>query len=434
MGYTGGSFPTSNNDVAACIALYRRALQAVPVKHIRHLDDGGKEVVKDSEMIKSVRKPNNYLSQTELMGLIVDQLLSKGEFLLLSYSGELHPITSFTTMRSENGEVFYRIALNEAQKDLMSLEEQYIPQRYAIHGKYAVNPQNPLRALSPIEAYATSIGLGEALRSGQRAFHSNKAQPSGVLTTDATLTAEQALRIRERWNEMSQRMKQGETPILTNNLKFQQVSVSANESQVIQLLGFTTKDIAKAYGVPLALLGENAGVTYSNLEQLVMGWRTTGLLSTCMVIEQAFERSFYIEDNEELLIDVSDLARADALSQADTLTRLVQNGIMKPNEARARLELSDVSGVAAELVAQAQIQPLQLIADIKKEEHQSKMESEALQQETVQIQNQAQIAYLQNPAPEPAPTKSLEPETVKEPEEEPFDHELFNKMITNILK
>jgi HK97 family phage portal protein len=266
---------------------------------------------------------------------------------------------------ADDGSIFYRVAFSEAQKYLgEEWNDLYIPQRYVVHGRFEVDPQNHLRALSPLQAYAHSIGLGSVLRAGQESFHSNKSQPSGVLTTDASLTSEQATQLRSRWNEMSQRMKQGETPILSNGLKWQPVSVSANEAQVIQLLGLTTKDICKAYGIPPILLGENTGVTYSNLEQLLFSWRTTGLLSVAIVIEQAFEHSFYLDKNDEMVLDISDLARAEALQQADTLTRLVQNGIIKPNEARAKLDLAPLEGVANTLVAQQQIQPLQQNADL----------------------------------------------------------------------
>jgi hypothetical protein len=88
------------------------------------------------------------------------------------------------------------------------------------------------------------------------------------------------------------------------------------------------------------------------------------LLSVCQIIEQAFEYTFKLPKNEELVFDIGDLARAEALHQADTLTRLVQNGIIKPNEARARLELAPIPGVADELVSQMQIQPMQQNADI----------------------------------------------------------------------
>jgi phage portal protein BeeE len=219
--------------------------------------------------------------------------------------------------------------------------------------------------LPPLHAYANSIGLGSVLRAGQEAFHINKGQPSGVLTTDAALSGEQASRLRERWNEMSQKMRQGETPILSNGLRWQSTSVSANEGQVIQLLGFTTKDIAKAFGIPPVMLGENSGVTYNNLEQLLYGWRTTGLLSVCMNIEMAFEYTFELPKHEEMILDISDLARAESMHQAETLKGLVLNGIMKPNEARARLDLAPIPGVADQLVSQQQVQPMQQNADLE---------------------------------------------------------------------
>lgn len=380
-GFTPGATPKYNPDVAAAISLYKRALMAVPARHIkRNAEGAGIEVEQGSALTDVIFRPNLYMSWSELIGVIVDGMLNKGEFACYieedgrGRKATLHPLHSFQMIAAEDGSIFYQTQFTDAAKYLGAnwvdyvddAGRLYIPQRHIVHGRFEVDPRNPLRALPPLHAYANSIGLGSVLRQGQEAFHNNKGQPSGVLTTDATLTSEQASRLRERWNEMSQKMKQGETPILSNGLKWQATSVSANESQVIQLLGFTTKDIAKAFGIPPVMLGENSGVTYNNLEQLLYGWRTTGLLSICMSIEMAFEHAFELPKHEEMILDISDLARAESMHQAETLTRLVQNGIIKPNEARARLDLAPISGVSDQLVAQAQMQPLQQTADLAK--------------------------------------------------------------------
>jgi phage portal protein BeeE len=66
-----------------------------------------------------------------------------------------------------------------------------------------------------------------------------------------------------------------------------------------------------------------------------------------------------------MILDISDLARAESMHQAETLKGLVLNGIMKPNEARARLDLAPIPGVADQLVSQMQVQPMQQNADLE---------------------------------------------------------------------
>lgn len=374
-GYTPGSSGNQHNpDVAAAISLYKRALMAVPVRHIKRNKDGAIiETIESSPLSDILFRPNIYMSWAEMIGVIVDGLLTKGEFACYieeDGSGKkttIHPLSDFQMVSAEDGSIFYQINFHESTKHLSNPWQDwtdnkgyiYIPQRYIVHGRFEVDPRNPLKALGPLHAYANSIGLGSVLRAGQEVFHTNKGQPSGILSTEASLTAEQAARLRERWNEMSQKMKQGETPILSNGLKWQSTSVTANEGQVVQLLGFTTKDISKAFGIPPVLLGENSGVTYNNLEQLLLGWRTTGLLSICIVIESAFEYTYSLARDEEMLLDIGDLARSEVMNKAEMLKGLVLNGIMKPNEARAKLDLAPVPGVADELVSQSQIQPME---------------------------------------------------------------------------
>ncbi len=444
-GYTPGSRHHHNPDAAAAISLYKRALMAVPTKHIKRNPDGaGIEVDMNSPLSQVVNRPNQYMSWAELVGVMVDGLLTRGEFACYVEEGDLadddmgtrttvHPLQNFEMVTAADGGVFYTVNFSEANKHLADYwgdyfikDRLYIPQRHIVHGRFEVDPQNPLKALAPLHSYANSIGLGSALRQGQEAFHINKGQPSGVITTDQNLTSEQASRLRERWNEMSQRMRQGQTPILSNGLKWQATSVSANESQVIQLLGFTTKDIAKAFGIPPILLGENSGVTYSNLEQLLYGWRTTGLLSVCQVIEQAFEFTFKLEKNDELVFDISDLARAESMHQAETLKGLVQNGIMKPNEARARLDLAPISGVADQLVSQQQIQPLQQNADlaIRTADRQDK-------------EAEAKKIAAEKPTPAPQPAEPKAPDAAAEPkpnENKSIDLESLDLMLKGVFR
>jgi hypothetical protein len=198
------------------------------------------------------------------------------------------------------------------------------------------------------------------------------------------------------------------------------VSVSANESQVVQLLSFTTKDIAKAFGIPPIMLGENVGVTYNNLEQLLYGWRTTGLLSVCMIIEMAFEHTFRLQKYDEMVLDIGDLARADVANKADMLKSLVINGIMKPNEARARLYMPPVPGIADELVSQSQIQPMEQSAQIA-------ADANARENDLID----ADLAAMSEE--EPAPVTPNE-EEVKEPVKAKIDMEALDLMLKGVFR
>lgn len=450
-GYTPGHEHRHNPDVAAAISLYKRALMSVPTKHIVRQENGaGVELNLDSPLSQVVNRPNQYMSWAECVGVIVDGLLTKGEFACFVTEDDLlgdeldrrttiHPIHNFQMISAQDGSIFYQVDFHDAHKYLGESwldwtdgeGRMYIPQRHIVHGRFEVDPRNPLRALPPLHAFANSIGLGSVLRQGQEAFHINKGQPSGIISTDQTLSAEQATRLRERWNEMSQKMRQGETPILSNGLRWQSTSVSANEGQVIQLLGFTTKDIAKAFGIPPIMLGENSGVTYSNLEQLLYGWRTTGLLSVCQIIEQAFEYTFKLPKNEELVFDIGDLARAEALHQADTLTRLVLNGIISPNEARSRLELAPIEGVADNLVSQMQIQPLQQSADLALRAADREDEVAAAKKEQADKKPEQDQSGDGN---KPDPKDPTQEEDKKKPEEKSIDIESLDLMLKGILR
>ena len=98
-----------------------------------------------------------------------------------------------------------------------------VPMRDVLHIRLNTNKQfpRPMMGQSPLEAALADIGLGAAITGQQMRFYQNEARPSAVLSTDLVLDKEQVAHLRDRWDEQSKGMRQGNTPILTAGLKVQ---------------------------------------------------------------------------------------------------------------------------------------------------------------------------------------------------------------------
>src|SRR4029077_18165880 len=121
-------------------------------------------------------------------------------------------------------------------------------------------------------------------------FSSNMSRPSGVLTTDLQIKQPDVEALRARWNEQAKGMNAGGVPILTHGLKFQPISISNQDAQIVEQQKLTDTKIASVFGVPIILLGIHQTVSQKNSEAIMAEWLASGLGFVINHIEQAFDK------------------------------------------------------------------------------------------------------------------------------------------------
>ena len=115
-------------------------------------------------------------------------------------------------------------------------------------------------------------------------------RPAGVITTDLEIKAAQIEDTRQRWNERPASMNAGGVPILTHGLKFQPISISTEDAQIIDQLKLNDRTIAAVFGVPAILLGITDTATQKSAEAVMAEWLASGLGLLINHIEVAFDK------------------------------------------------------------------------------------------------------------------------------------------------
>jgi HK97 family phage portal protein len=187
-----------------------------------------------------------------------------------------------------------------------------------------------------------SASTGNSIQGHTGKFFDNMSRPSGVLSTDMTLTADQTRDLRTRFNELSQDLNTGGTPILTSGLKYQSVSMSAVDAEIIKTYQMTIGDIARVYRVPLELIGASDKPTAGSTENLMRFFVTSGLGFIVEHLENSLERLFDLPVGESIEFDTEILLEATMKDKFESLKIATTGGIMSPNEARNKVGLSDV--------------------------------------------------------------------------------------------
>ena len=347
--------------VESALDAHVHAVAPLPGAHYLSKDDGGKERIKTSPLSRILRRPNGYQTSSDFLTFLVRQLLSTGNFYAVAVRDDAYRITAIHPMfgndvspvvDKDSGEVFY--AVRSSPLAPWSDSTHIIPARDVMHIKL-YTPRHPLEGVSPITYAAMAIASNSAISGHQAAFFNNMARPSFILSTDLNLTGVQMKQLRDAWEAQSKTMNSGGVPILGGGMKAQPLALTSQDAQLVEAFKMTVEDIARAFRIPGQLLGLSG--TYSNTEQLIGFWLSTGLGFLVNHIELAFDKFFDLPADEFTEFDTETLLRVDLKSRLESLSLATQNGIMSPNEARSRMDLPTVE-FGDEPRMQAQCVPL----------------------------------------------------------------------------
>lgn len=391
----GGREAWRVSAVYACVMMTARAVSQCTPLHLVENQNGEQKPNRTSAAARVMRNPNPYETFTQLSLNTVCELLFSGESIWYGVRDERYNITQAhripygewqVFIDTGSGEIFYGI--NPGGNPLVKIPDVMVPARDVVHFRQHC-PRNGLAGESPIAAASLAIGLNVALARSQLSFFSKANRPSGVMTTDMTLTSDQMRQLREAFNEQSKNEKAGGVPILGGGLKFQAMGLSQNDSQLIEQQKMSVAEIARVFGVPITMISD-AGGPQGGTEAMISHWLSIGLGSVIETMERSLDRFFNLPVGQAIELDPAPLLRVDFAAQIDGLTKSIQGGLMSVNEARQRMRRGLPKVEYGDMPAlQQQMVPLDLLHAI----------------------HVAEIGAKTTPAPEPTPEPPAEPET-----------------------
>lgn len=332
--------------------------------------NGGWVASRTSPASRVLRYPNALEEWPNFSFNVTADILFEGESLVLIARDDRYavnalwriPRRSWTIhVDSETKEVFYGI--NDA--DHFSAPKMLVPKRDVIHFRQHT-PRHPLIGESPVKAAALASGIHAALSESQLFFFRQMQRPSGVLSTDMSLTSEQMRQLRISFSEQSKLFATGGMPILASGLKFQSLNVAQGDAQLVEQQRMSLVDIARIMGVPMVLLSEGSG-PQGGTEAMISHWLSIGLGSVIETIERSLDRAFGLPADEHIELDPAPLLRVDFAGRIDGYVKAVQGGIMSPAEIRSKEGLGNKEG-ADELYMQRQMTSLAVLTDLAQAE------------------------------------------------------------------
>jgi HK97 family phage portal protein len=344
----------SYTAVYACISLIAADIAKLRLKLMEFTKDGVWRETDSPAFSPVIRKPNRYQNRIQFYQQWLASKLSRGNTYVLKERDHRGVVVALYILDPEkvkplvapDGSVYYEVRQNHLAG--VADDTVTIPAEEIIHDRH-IPLYHPLVGVSPLHAAALAATQGIAIQNNSAAFFQNSSRPSGILTAPGPIQPETAAALRDKWQTNYSGANAGRVAVLGDGLKFESMSMTAVDAQMIEQLKWTAENVCTAFSVPAYKVGIGTMPATQNAELLNQNYYSNCLQILLESIELCLDEGLGLErkkSGRELGVefDIGDLLRMDQATATKTAAEAVGAGFLKINEARARFDLAPVVG------------------------------------------------------------------------------------------
>lgn len=321
-------------------------------------------------------RPNREMTHHALWSRVVADIVRGNGFLFVTKNGrgevvneaDVEPwedwgIWHLERHRFEVGRLEERVGQFPAGTKVYQLDGELPMLDYRVGGEIVHIPNwgGALVGYDPIKIAPQAIALGLSAQEYAARFFSQGGGPDGLITTDQTLTPDQAKELVKVWQEQhAGTAKAHGIGFLGNGAKFQQTSVDADKAQLAAVRNFQVQDIGRLLGLWPYHLGDMDHASQGGANGVEEGNRMLyvyTLAAYINLIEQTISDDLlkrnktnrYAKLNTGAFLRGNTLQRYQAYKLAD---------FMAADEKRGLEDLEPMGGAAAELMGMTNMAPL----------------------------------------------------------------------------
>lgn len=340
--------------VYACVSLIGGAIASLPLQVYERTPEGHKRVDHDIWWLLN-EQPCQSMSAAVFREYLAASLLLQGD----SFSEIVRP-----SRRSPRIDAF--VPRHPLLVDVLLNDGRLA---YRVHGErgepeHTVDQDDMLhipgpgfdgrRGLSQIRnALRLSAGIARAADQYSADFFANGMKPDYAIEVPGTPDKEQQDMIRRTWSERHG-IATGHAhlpALLTDGMKVQELTMNAEDAQLIATRQFQVEDVARIFGVPPFMIGHTQNTTSwgSGVEQMGIGFVKYTLQRHLRKIEQELNRKVWSTEPRYFVeFNTAGLERGDYKSRNEgyriALGRAGEPGWMAVNEVRRLENMPPVPG------------------------------------------------------------------------------------------
>ncbi|MGP4084169.1 phage portal protein [Streptomyces sp. KR55] len=214
---------------------------------------------------------------------------------------------------------------------------QMVPREQIVHIPWVVLP-GCVVGLSPVQAFARTIGVGlSATEYGLSWFDNGGTPPATMKNSAKTITPQESEEIS---NRLSASMRSRKPLVFGQDWDFTALQVTPEESQFIETMRLNASQIAAIYGVPPEMVGGDSGgsMTYANVEQNAINFANFTLRPWLSRLEAKL--SALMPGKEFVRFNVDAMIRVDLMTRYQAHSMALNDGWRNRDEIRALEDLA----------------------------------------------------------------------------------------------
>jgi HK97 family phage portal protein len=220
------------------------------------------------------------------------------------------------------------------------------------------NPEDPINGLSPLETLRRILAEEHAAGDYREHFWQNAARQAGIIERPAA-APDWGETARARFKSEFEALyaggdNSGKTAILEEGMTWKAGTFNAQESEYLAGRKLTREECARAYHIPLPMVGILDNATFSNIQEQHRNLYQDSLGPWLAMIEQDIMLQLLPEfaDREGVYCEfnIAEKMQGSFKEQSESLQSAVGRPWMTADEARSRMNLPSLGGDAEELV------------------------------------------------------------------------------------
>lgn len=313
-----------------CVELISSSVANLPIS-VLFIDKQGNKKQRNNHRLNVVFQ-NMLLTRYQFIHNLVKDVITYGNAFAYIHRDNGGNVKQITYMQPTEVQVVYNKQKGELYYQIPSISKQKIEPYDMLH--LAMNSKDGIVGTSTLSLMNRTLkGAGYAEKTALNLFENNGQSPRGILTVESQLTKAQREDIKEKW---ASNLSSNGVCVLQGNMRYQSLSATANDQQLLESRKFHQEQICQFMGVPPQLLGMGEP---KNIEELTNQFLTFTLQPIITLLEEEFTRKLFApsEKNFRIDFDENSMLRMSKSAQANYYSTLLQNGCLSINEVRNEL-------------------------------------------------------------------------------------------------
>ena len=325
----------------SCVNRLAQDMGKLPRRVMRRTANAGTKADPKHPLTALFREPNPWQSPSQFWGYVAAWRALRGNGYIVVIRGEageprmLIPLGPDRCQPaiSPKGQLYY----NVTHPTFRDGRTETLHRDNVIHVRSLISFDG-YTGVSPIAAAPDVFGVGIAAQQHAAVTFRQGTSLSGVLTHPGKLNDLGKRFLREEWSHRHSGVQSAfQTAVLDEGMKFEPISMTSSDAQLLETRQFSVIEVCRMFGVPPHKVYDLSRAHFANMEQSNLEYWSDTLHPIGRQEMEEATRTLLFEDEQDshyIDIDYDELMRTDRKTRYETDEIGIRSGRLAPNEAR----------------------------------------------------------------------------------------------------